>query len=81
MVNAFQEGYYIIGTVLFSEEEDGVYAEYDVIIDGPYITESAARDNKEVDGGTTWVEYLTEENFQEATDVARANAEYYGDLR
>lgn len=72
MAQAFQEGYYIIGTVLFSEEEDSVYAEYDVIIDGPYLTESAARENKELNGGHSWVEYLTFENFETVTD---------GDLR
>lgn len=72
MANVFQDGYYIIANVVFQNEEDGVDAEYEVIVDGPYITESAARDNKDLNGGHSWIEYLTFENFEMVTD---------GDLR
>lgn len=68
MAQAFQEGYYVISTIIDYDFDTDVEKEYEVIVDGPYLTESAARENKDLNGGHSWIEYLTFENFETVAD-------------
>lgn len=68
MVNAFQEGYYVISTIVDYDFDTDTESEYEVIIDGPYLTEAAARQNNNLHAGSGWVEYLTFENFEMVAD-------------